>query len=44
VAREEADRRRLEAAGYPVGLLPELSGDTPPVETLLAWVEALGVL
>mgnify|MGYP006271218541 FL=1 len=44
VAREEADRRRLEAAGYPVGLLPELSGDPVPVETLGAWVEALGVL
>ena len=44
VAREEADRRRLEAAGYPVGLLPELSGDAVPAETLGAWVEALGVL
>lgn len=44
VSREEADRRRLEAAGYPVGLLPELSGDAVPTETLAAWVEALGVL
>jgi len=44
VRRVDDDRRRLEAAGYPVGILPELVGDPIPAETLCAWVEALGVL
>ena len=44
VTRVDADIRRLEAAGYPVGILPELVGDGLPVETLCSWVEALGVL
>jgi len=44
VNRVDDDRRRLEAAGYPVGLLPDLAGDGLPTETLCSWVEALGVL
>lgn len=44
VTRVDADIRRLEAAGYPVGILPELVGDALPVETLCSWVESLGVL
>lgn len=44
VNRIDDDRRRLEAAGYPVGLLPDLAGDGLPTETLCSWVEALGVL
>jgi hypothetical protein len=40
----DEDRRQLEAAGYPVGLLPDLVGDGLPTETLCSWVEALGVL
>lgn len=44
VNRVDDDRRRLEAAGYPVGLLPDLAGDGLPAETLCSWVESLGVL
>jgi len=44
VNRVDDDRRRLEAAGYPVGLLPDLGGAGLPTETLCSWVEALGVL
>jgi serine protease Do len=44
VRRVDDDRLRLEAAGYPVGILPELVGDPIPAETLCAWVESLGVL
>lgn len=44
VNRIDDDRRRLEAAGYPVGLLPDLAGDGLPAETLCSWVESLGVL
>ena len=44
VNRVDDDRRKLEAAGYPVGLLPDLVGDGLPTETLCSWVEALGVL
>lgn len=44
VNRIDDDRRRLEAAGYPVGLLPDLVGDGLPTETLCSWVESLGVL
>ena len=44
VERVDADIRRLDAAGYPVGILPELVGDALPAETLCSWVEALGVL
>ena len=44
VNRIDDDRRRLEAAGYPVGLLPDLAGDGLPTETLCSWVESLGVL
>lgn len=44
VTRVDEDRRQLEAAGYPVGLLPDLVGDGLPTETLCSWVEALGVL
>ncbi|RLS29775.1 MAG: PDZ domain-containing protein [Planctomycetota bacterium] len=44
VAKVDADRRKLEEAGYPVGLLPELVGDGLPVETLCSWVESLGLL
>jgi len=44
VGRVDADVRRLDAAGYPVGILPELIGDALPAETLCSWVEALGVL
>ena len=43
VGRVDDDRRRLDAAGYPVGLLPELAGDPIPAETLCSWVETLGV-
>ena len=42
--RIDDDRRRLEAAGSPVGLLPDLAGDGLPTETLCSWVESLGVL
>jgi len=44
VERVDADVRRLDAAGFPTGILPELVGDALPVETLCAWVESLGVL
>ena len=44
VALRDADRQRLEAAGYPVGTLPVTDGAGPPAEGLCAWVEALGVL
>jgi len=43
LGRVDDDRRRLSAAGYPVGLLPELVGDLIQPETLCSWVEALGV-
>ena len=44
LAKLEADRKRLEEAGYPVGLLPDLVGDSIPTEILCSWVESLGVL
>jgi serine protease Do len=40
----EADRRQLEAAGFPVGSLPWKSADSLPAEILCGWVESLGVL
>jgi len=40
----DADRKRLEDNGFPVGMLPEVLGDAPPADTLCRWVEALGVL
>jgi threonine dehydrogenase-like Zn-dependent dehydrogenase len=39
-----ADRERLEDNGFPVGMLPEMLGETPPAADLCGWVEALGVL
>jgi pimeloyl-ACP methyl ester carboxylesterase len=39
-----ADRKRLEDNGFPVGMLPEMLGETPPAADLCGWVEALGVL
>jgi len=41
--RVDADRRRLEAAGYSVGTLGD-GGAAVPAANLCAWVEALGVL
>ena len=41
--RAQADRRRLEAAGFSVGTLP-VAGDGVPAVALTAWVESLGVL
>ncbi len=44
VPKLDADRKRLEEAGYPVGILPDLVGDSIPTEILCGWVESLGVL
>jgi S1-C subfamily serine protease len=41
--RVEDDRRRLEAAGIPVGTLP-VAGDATPAEILCSWVAVLGLL
>jgi serine protease Do len=38
-----ADRRRLEAAGFPVGTVTA-QGDTPPVDLLCRWNVMLGLL
>ena len=40
----EADRKRLEQAGFPVGMVPLDAGKALPTETLCGWVEALGLL
>lgn len=42
-SRLEADRRRLEAAGFPVGSLV-LDGDAVPVDELCRWVSVLSLL
>jgi serine protease Do len=42
--RAEADRRRLEEAGFSVGTLAVMRGEGPPTAVLAAWVEALGLL
>ena len=42
--RVEADRRRLEEAGFATGTLPMGQGGRVPAATLAAWVEALGLL
>ena len=42
--RLEADRRRLEENGFPVGVLSEIAGDAVPAEKLCGWVESLGLL
>ena len=44
VPRLELDARRLEEAGYPVGMLPPAALEQVPAETLCSWVESLGVL
>ena len=44
VPRLELDSRRLEEAGYPVGMLPPAALEQVPAETLCSWVESLGVL
>ncbi len=41
-SRIDADRRRLEQAGYAVGTIP-LPAAGPPAELLCRWVESLGV-
>jgi hypothetical protein len=38
-----ADRRRLEAAGFPVGTVPA-QGDAPPADLLCRWNVMLGLL
>ena len=43
-ARIEADRRRLEEAGFPAGALAVEQGGQVPIAVLAAWVEALGLL
>jgi hypothetical protein len=43
-ARIEADRRRLEEAGFPAGTLAVEQGGQVPIAVLAAWVEALGLL
>lgn len=40
----DSDRGQLEAAGFPVGVLPWKGADTVPAETLCGWVESLGLL
>jgi serine protease Do len=42
--RVEADRRRLEEAGYPTATLAVEQGGGVPAALLAAWVEALGLL
>jgi poly(3-hydroxybutyrate) depolymerase len=42
--RVEADRRRLDEAGFAAGTLPIGQGGRVPAATLAAWVEALGLL
>ena len=42
--RAEADRRRLEEAGFAAGTLPMGQEGGPPAAALAAWVEALGLL
>lgn len=42
--RVEADRRRLEEAGFAAGMLPMGQGGRVPAAALAAWVEALGLL
>jgi hypothetical protein len=42
-SRLETDRRRLEAAGFPVGSLM-LEGDAVPVDELCRWVGVLSLL
>jgi serine protease Do len=42
-SRLETDRRRLEAAGFPVGSLM-LEGDAVPVDELCRWVSVLSLL
>jgi serine protease Do len=41
--RVTADRRRLEAAGFPVGTIAA-EGDAPPADTLCRWNVLLGLL
>ena len=43
-ARVEADRRRLDEAGFAAGTLPVEPGGQVPTAVLAAWVEALGLL
>ena len=43
-AKADADRKRLESAGYPVGIIDTEIGTSIPTDLLCAWVEALGVL
>jgi len=43
-ARVEADRRRLEEAGFTAGTLPGVQAEAVPAAALVAWVEALGLL
>ncbi|MFM8709624.1 MAG: PDZ domain-containing protein [Planctomycetia bacterium] len=42
--RAEADRQRLEKAGFTAGTLPVEQGGGVPAAGLAAWVEALGLL
>jgi hypothetical protein len=42
--RLDADRRRLERAGYPVGSLAAAAGSGPPAAVLCRWVSLLGLL
>jgi len=42
--RVAADQRRLDKAGYPVGLMPQDDSDAPPAEILCRWVSVLGLL
>ena len=42
--RVEADRLRLDEAGYPTGVLEEGTADAPPIELLCRWVAMLGLL
>jgi serine protease Do len=43
-ARVLGDQRRLEKAGYPVGLMPQADSDAPPAEVLCRWVSMIGLL
>jgi hypothetical protein len=43
-SKQEADLKRLQENGFPVGVLPEVAVDSPPTEKLCGWVEALGGL
>lgn len=42
--RVATDQRRLDKAGYPVGLMPQDNSDAPPAEILCRWVSVLGLL